>query len=58
MRWIMEIEIDDDKALDQMLRYAISNQKVSDIRVDGLSDDELKARIHAVADANLKQPLG
>jgi hypothetical protein len=54
----MEIEIDDDKALDQMLRYAISNQKVSDIRVDGLSDDELKARIHAVADANLKQPLG
>jgi hypothetical protein len=46
----LEIEVEDDNAFDLLLRRISSYETVSSIKVDWLSDDELKARILAEAE--------
>jgi hypothetical protein len=55
-----EIEISlNDEGLDEVLRFLLSYPgiDIGDIRVDGLSDTELKVRILAVADSKIVEAL-
>ena len=64
MMYEIEISCETDEGLDNMLQFLLSDRgtTISEIRVDGLSDDELKARILIVADSTIveavrKRPL-
>ena len=56
MQWIVEVEVEDDEALDRVLLLGISDPpKLRTIEVHGLSDDELKSRILALTNVNQNQ---
>jgi uncharacterized protein YqhQ len=64
MMYEIELSCATDEEFDNVLRFLISYPGIAiqDIRVAGLSDDELKARILAVADSEIveavrKRPL-
>jgi hypothetical protein len=48
MQWRLAIDYETGEALDDVLQLLLLNPHILNIRVEGLSDDELKARIHAL----------
>jgi hypothetical protein len=55
----IEISCETDEEVDHVLRFLLSypGRAIRDIRVEGLSDAELKARILAVADSKIVDAL-